>query len=430
MSSGSWLTASAQGRGLGVEMRAAVLHLAFAGLGALEAQTSAWVDNPASQRVSLRLGYEHEGQQLLARRGEPTAHLRYRLTREAWQQNRFDGIEIHDSSPACRFSALHELAANLYNHATMATPTTQPSGPDSDAGSLSAGIAGASGYAGRELARLLAGHPQLSLQTAQARSEGFDALSPETLARCDVAFLCLPHGASRPFGEAIASAGTVVVDLGSDFRLDPDWAYGLTELFRQDVLDSRQIANPGCYATAATLALAPLAEAGLLDAPVAIDGKSGISGAGREPTEFTHVSEIEGGVQPYKPTGHRHIAEIERSLARLAGEAVPVTFTPHYAPHSRGLEVRATPACAGRSRRQRPTRSTARATTPSRSSPSSSACTRAGCRGPTAAMSESGSTSARRPPSAPRPSTTSSRARPDRRSRTPISCSAWTREPV
>ena len=103
VSSGSWLTTSAQGRGLGVEMRAAVLHLAFAGLGALEAQTSAWVDNPASQRVSLRLGYEHEGQQLLARRGEPTPHLRYRLTREAWQQNRFDGIEIHDLEPCLPF---------------------------------------------------------------------------------------------------------------------------------------------------------------------------------------------------------------------------------------------------------------------------------------------------------------------------------------
>jgi RimJ/RimL family protein N-acetyltransferase len=99
VSSGSWLTASAQGRGLGVEMRAAVLQLAFAGLGALEAQTSAWVDNPASQRVSLHLGYLHEGQQLLARRGEPTAHLRYRLTREAWQRNRFDGVEIHNLEP-------------------------------------------------------------------------------------------------------------------------------------------------------------------------------------------------------------------------------------------------------------------------------------------------------------------------------------------
>jgi RimJ/RimL family protein N-acetyltransferase len=99
VSSGSWLTASAQGRGLGVEMRAAVLQLAFAGLGAREAQTSAWADNTASQRVSLRLGYVHEGQQLLARRGEPTPHLRFRLTREAWQRSRFDGIEIHNLEP-------------------------------------------------------------------------------------------------------------------------------------------------------------------------------------------------------------------------------------------------------------------------------------------------------------------------------------------
>lgn len=99
VSSGSWLTASAQGRGLGVEMRAAVLHLAFAGLGALEAQTSAWVDNEASQRVSLRLGYEHDGEQLLARRGEPTRHLRFRLTRDAWQRTRFEGIALHGLEP-------------------------------------------------------------------------------------------------------------------------------------------------------------------------------------------------------------------------------------------------------------------------------------------------------------------------------------------
>ena len=99
VSSGSWLTQSAQGRGIGVEMRAAVLHLAFAGLGALEAQTSAWIDNTASQRVSLRLGYHHDGEQLLERRGEPTRHLRFRLTRDAWQQNHFDGIELHALEP-------------------------------------------------------------------------------------------------------------------------------------------------------------------------------------------------------------------------------------------------------------------------------------------------------------------------------------------
>ena len=232
----------------------------------------------------------------------------------------------------------------------MATPTTEAATHGAGPHALNAGIAGASGYAGRELARLIAGHPQLSLRTAQARSDGYDALAPDELARCDVAFLCLPHGASHDFGEAVARAGTPVVDLGSDFRLDPEWAYGLTELFRQDVIDSRQVANPGCYATAAILALAPLAEAGLLDAPVAIDGKSGVSGAGREPTERTHVSEVEGGVQPYSPTGHRHIAEIERSLGRLTGAPFPVTFTPHLAPHSRGLEV----TCYARLRRPLP----------------------------------------------------------------------------
>jgi RimJ/RimL family protein N-acetyltransferase len=99
VSSGSWLTQSAQGNGYGVEMRAAVLHLAFAGLGALEAQTSAWHDNPASQRVSLRLGYAHEGQMLLARRGEPTADLRYRLTRERWEETRRGDIALHGLEP-------------------------------------------------------------------------------------------------------------------------------------------------------------------------------------------------------------------------------------------------------------------------------------------------------------------------------------------
>src|SRR5437763_13831966 len=108
----------------------------------------------------------------------------------------------------------------MYNHATMATPITQAAHGRPDAHALSAGVAGASGYAGRELTRLIAGHPRLSLGTAQARSAGFDELSLDELGRCDVAFLALPHGTSRPFGTALAAAGTPVVDLGSDFRLD------------------------------------------------------------------------------------------------------------------------------------------------------------------------------------------------------------------
>ncbi len=135
------------------------------------------------------------------------------------------------------------------------------------------------------------------------------------------------------------TSGTPVVDLGSDFRQAPDWTYGLTELARESIAGSARVANPGCYATAAILALAPLAEAGLLDGPPAIDGKSGVSGAGRAPSEKTHLPSVHGGVQPYSPTGHRHVAEIEQALSGLAGEPRRVTFTPHLAPHSRGLEV-------------------------------------------------------------------------------------------
>jgi RimJ/RimL family protein N-acetyltransferase len=96
---GSWLTASAQGRGIGTEMRAAVLQLAFAGLGALEAKTSAWEDNAASQRVSLRLGYRQEGEELIARRGVPTRHLGFRLPLAAWERTHVEGIELHDLAP-------------------------------------------------------------------------------------------------------------------------------------------------------------------------------------------------------------------------------------------------------------------------------------------------------------------------------------------
>ena len=140
-------------------------------------------------------------------------------------------------------------------------------------------------------------------------------------------------------GSQLRAAGTPVVDLGSDFRLDSGWAYGLPELFREEIAATSFVANPGCYATAALLALTPLVEAGLADPPIAIDGKSGVSGAGRTPTERTHLCEVDGGVQPYTPVGHRHISEIERSLGRIAEADVPVTFTPHLAPHARGLEV-------------------------------------------------------------------------------------------
>jgi len=197
-----------------------------------------------------------------------------------------------------------------------------------------AGIAGASGYAGLELQRLLRAHPSLSATVLQARSDPYDDIEAETLAGCDVVFLCLPHGASRELGTALAAGGARVVDLGSDFRVG-GWLYGLPELHRDALHGARLVANPGCYATASIVALTPLAEAGLIDGPVMIDGKSGVSGAGKEPSAKTHLPDIHGGVTPYSVTGHRHIAEIEQETG------AQVTFTPHLLPASRGLLVTA-----------------------------------------------------------------------------------------
>ena len=271
----------------------------------------------AARLAAARLPARRRGADGTARRTDPAPALPPHARGVAAEPLRRHRAARSRAVPA-RCSGLHELAANLYNHATMATPATEISRSGAASPALSAGIAGASGYAGRELARLIAGHPRLSLRTAQARSDGFDALAPDELARCDVAFLCLPHGASQAFGEAIARAGTPVVDLGSDFRLDP--GLGLR-------------AAPSCSArTCPTRARSRIPAAtrprrrsrshrsprpGLLDAPVAIDGKSGVSGAGREPTERTHVSEVEGGVQPYTPTGHRAHRR-DRALARAA----------------------------------------------------------------------------------------------------------------
>src|SRR3954447_17936831 len=211
---------------------------------------------------------------------------------------------LHDYPTSCiimqagrRWSATTPvIALQQLPTATATTPRTR----------LSAGIAGASGYAGRELARILADHPVLRLAMSQARSDGYAALDAHQPALCDVVFLALPHGTSAEPGGQLRAAGTPVVDLGSDFRLDGEWAYSLPELFREEIAETSYVANPGCYATAALLALTPLVEAGLPAPPIAIDGKSGVSGAGRTPTERKHLCEVDGGVPPYTPVRHRH----------------------------------------------------------------------------------------------------------------------------
>jgi N-acetyl-gamma-glutamyl-phosphate reductase len=196
---------------------------------------------------------------------------------------------------------------------------------------LTAGVAGASGYVGRELLRLLDAHP-----TLQAQAGPVDTAA---LAGCDIALLALPHGVSGLLARELASSGTRVVDLSRDLR--GEWCYGLPELHRDEVASASLVASPGCYATAAALALAPLAQAGLLGPHVVVDGKSGVSGAGKSLTEANAFCQAAEGISAYSPVGHPHQTEIESELARLAGGPVSVTFTPHLAPFVRGLLVTA-----------------------------------------------------------------------------------------
>ena len=175
-------------------------------------------------------------------------------------------------------------------------------------------------------------------------------LSPETLAReAEVVFLALPDSAAAELGPSLVESGVRVIDLSGAFRLRdagargrwypethrmPDGAaYGLTERERAAVAAARLVANPGCYPTAALLALAPLVAAGVLvpTADIIVDAKSGVSGAGKTPSERTHFSEIHGSMAAYGVFNHRHGAEIEQGIGGT------VTFTPHLVPLDRGL---------------------------------------------------------------------------------------------
>ena len=227
-------------------------------------------------------------------------------------------------------------------------------------------VAGATGYAGQELVRILARHPGVQLTAAMssgasstprrvpALSHLWDGvvtpLSPETLARdADLVFLALPDQAAAELGPTLVDAGVRVIDLSGAFRLRDStqrarWypethrmpegvAYGLTEFERGAVARARLVANPGCYPTSALLALAPLLEATLVVAgtDVIVDAKSGVSGAGKTPSERTHFSECHGSMAAYGVFNHRHAPEIEQGAGRS------VTFTPHLAPLDRGI---------------------------------------------------------------------------------------------
>jgi N-acetyl-gamma-glutamyl-phosphate reductase len=231
---------------------------------------------------------------------------------------------------------------------------------------LRVGVAGASGYAGGELIRLIAGHPHLELGPVTALSSAggrlgdvhphllsvgdrrLTATDPGTLADADLVFLALPHGKSAAVAAALP-AEALVVDLGADFRLaDPaawakyyagphsgTWTYGLPELpgGRAAIAASRRVANPGCYATAITLALAPLIAAGVA-APddVVASAASGTSGAGRDPKPHLLASEVMGALSAYRVGAHQHTPEIKQ-----ASGARTLSFTPVLAPMPRGI---------------------------------------------------------------------------------------------
>ena len=253
----------------------------------------------------------------------------------------------------------------------MHTVHAAPTPPDAATGAAARpavkniAIAGATGYTGQELLRLLARHPAVAIATAT--SSGATAavrtlpalahiwggvitpLVPETLADADVVFLALPDSAAAAIAPPLADAGVRVIDLSGAFRLRDAaqrarWypetrrmpegvAYGLTERARDAVARARLVANPGCYPTATLLALAPLRDAGLLvaGADIVVDAKSGVSGAGKTPSERTHFSECHGSLSAYGVFNHRHGAEIEE------GVGATVTFTPHLVPLDRGL---------------------------------------------------------------------------------------------
>jgi N-acetyl-gamma-glutamyl-phosphate reductase len=233
-------------------------------------------------------------------------------------------------------------------------------------------VAGASGYAGGELLRLLIGHPDLDLTVVTAASNAgqpitavhphlvqfadrrFVATEASVLTSSDVVFLALPHGQSAALAAELSEHQTVI-DIGADFRLrDPSqwekfyggahagsWTYGLPELpgAREAIKASRRIANPGCYVTTATLALAPLFAAGLAEPDdVVIVAASGTTGAGRGMKPNLMASEVMGSMSPYKVAGaHQHTPEIEQNLSDVAGSAVTVSFTPVLAPMPRGI---------------------------------------------------------------------------------------------
>jgi N-acetyl-gamma-glutamyl-phosphate reductase len=238
------------------------------------------------------------------------------------------------------------------------------------------GIIGASGYTAIEAIELLIGHPQVQILAATSRQADGSMLSDmhpslvrrlklpvedltpvQVAERCDVAFSCLPHGASAHIVMQLLDAGCRVIDLSADYRLStpalyekwygekhPDAGrlgmtpYGLPELFSGELKDCRLVANPGCYPTSAILPLAPLLKEGLISASdIIVDSKSGVSGAGRTPKLGNLYCETNESISAYSVGNHRHQPEIVDIVKRFSGVEPQIVFTPHLTPMERGI---------------------------------------------------------------------------------------------
>jgi N-acetyl-gamma-glutamyl-phosphate reductase len=240
------------------------------------------------------------------------------------------------------------------------------------------GVFGAAGFTGALAARLLYAHPAIELASLTARSDvgrRLDELYPhhrvpleleqldlDRHAEIDAAIVAYPHGAAAPLVQALRVRGVRVVDLSADFRLRDrgtyelwyrahqapellgEAVYGLPERYRDRIRTADLVANPGCYPTAALLALAPLAAEGMIR-DVVIDAKSGVSGAGRVASEKTHFVTVDENVSAYGVPSHRHTPEIEQELAALGAE-VTITFTPHLLPLDQGELVSCYVTCS------------------------------------------------------------------------------------
>ncbi len=236
---------------------------------------------------------------------------------------------------------------------------------------IKVGIIGGSGYTGSELLRLLSMHPKVEVHKVTSRKwrdkpvcslhkflNGFYSdlkfISPnlKDLSDCDVVFTAVPHGEAMKYVPELIELGIKVIDLSADYRLKKETyekvygrkhegyieaAYGLPELFKDEIKKSNLVANPGCYPTGTILAIAPLVKKDLISS-VHFDCKSGITGAGAKASDFTHYPNLHEAITPYKVINHRHYPEILEVIEKINPEVkIDVHFTPHVFPGSRGI---------------------------------------------------------------------------------------------